>query len=90
LSVSVGTAFALNDRISTSFSFQDTLVASTRERIKGPWISVPGSSVNAGMFNIGATYAVNKKVSVQTMLGIGVTHDAPSFQFSVRIPHSFP
>ncbi|HEY8297620.1 MAG TPA: transporter [Candidatus Baltobacteraceae bacterium] len=90
ISVSIGTAFALNDRISTSFSFQDTLVASTRERVKGPWIGVPGSSVNAGMLNIGATYAVNKKVSVQTMLGIGVTHDAPSFQFSLRLPHSFP
>jgi hypothetical protein len=37
--------------------------------------------------NIGTTYAINHRTSWQAMLGIGVTPDAPSFQFSMRFPH---
>lgn len=89
ISVTLGTAFALNDKMSTSFSFQDTLVRSTRiKELNGPWTTVAGSSLNAGMFNIGATFAVNQHTSYQTMLGIGITHDAPNFQFTLRVPHS--
>jgi hypothetical protein len=89
VSVTLGTAFALNDKMSTSFSFQDTLVRSTRVKaLGGGWTTLAGSSLNAGMFNIGATFAVNSHTSYQTMLGIGITHDAPNFEFSVRVPHS--
>jgi hypothetical protein len=89
LSVSLGTAFALNDKMSASFAFQDSMVGSTAVRGDGSlWQTVGGSSFNAGVFNIGVTYAVNSHTSWQTMLGIGVTHDAPSFQLSVRVPHS--
>lgn len=90
LSFSLGTAFSLNDRMSATFSFQDTMVGSERLRADGaPWQSVGGSSMNAGVFNIGTTYAINRHVSWQMMLGIGVTHDAPNFQLSMRFPHSF-
>jgi hypothetical protein len=89
LSVTLGTAFALNDKMSTSFSVQDTLVRSTRVRpVGGAWTTIAGSSLNAALFNIGATFAVNQHTSYQTMLGIGITHDAPNFQFTVRVPHS--
>jgi hypothetical protein len=88
LSLSVGTAFSLNDKMSATFSFQDTVVGS--ERIHGdggPWQTVGGSSMNAGVFNIGTTYSINHHESWQAMLGIGVTQDAPNFQFSMRFPH---
>ncbi len=88
LSVSFGTAFSLNDRMSATFSFQDTMVGSERlHGDGGPWQTVGGSSMNAAMFNVGTTYAINHHTSWQAMLGIGVTHDAPSFQFSMRFPH---
>lgn len=88
LSMSVGTAFSLNDRMSATFSFQDTIVGSERLHADGgPWQTVDGSSMNAGVFNIGTTYAINRHTSWQALLGIGVTHDAPAFQFSMRFPH---
>jgi hypothetical protein len=88
LSLNIGTAFSLNDRMSATFGFQDTIVGSERLRAdNGPWQTVGGSSVNAAVFNIGTTYAINHHTSWQAMLGIGVTHDAPSFQFSMRFPH---
>jgi len=88
LSVSFGTAFSLNDRMSATFSFQDTMVGSERlHGDGGPWQTVGGSSMNSAMFNVGTTYAINHHTSWQAMLGIGVTHDAPSFQFSMRFPH---
>ncbi len=90
VSVTMGTAFALNDHVSTSLSFQDTVVNASRTKgDKGSWSTIPGSTVNAGMFNIGLTYAVNKHLSWQTLLGIGVTKDAPNFTLSLRVPHSF-
>lgn len=88
LSLSVGTAFSLNDKMSATFSFQDTVVGSERIHADGgPWQTVGGSSMNAGVFNIGTTYSINHHESWQAMLGIGVTHDAPNFQFSMRFPH---
>jgi hypothetical protein len=88
LSLNIGTAFSLNDRMSATFGFQDTIVGSERLRAdNGPWQTVGGSSINAAVFNIGTTYAINHHTSWQAMLGIGVTHDAPSFQFSMRFPH---
>ncbi len=92
LSFTIGTAFSLNDKMSTSFSFQDSVVSALREKADGPrndWTNVVGSTLNAAVFNIGATYAVNKNLSYQTVLAIGVTQDAPNFQLSIRIPHYF-
>ncbi len=79
LSLNFGTAFSLNDRMSATFSFQDTIVGSERIHPDGaPWQTVGGSSQNAAVFNIGTTYAINHRTSWQAMLGIGVTPDAPS------------
>jgi hypothetical protein len=88
ISFNVGTAFSLNDRMSATFGFQDTIVGSERIHADGaPWQTVGGSSQNAAVLNIGTTYAINHRTSWQAMLGIGVTPDAPSFQFSMRFPH---
>ncbi len=88
LSLNVGTAFSLNDKMSTSFSFTDSIVDSTRTKVDGQrWQTVVGSSLNAAVFNIGMTYAVNRSLSYQTVLGIGVTRDAPNFTFTLRVPH---
>ena len=91
LSFTIGTAFSLNDRMSTSFSFQDSMVQPLRERPDGlPWTNVVGSALNAAVFNIGATYAVSKNLSYQTVLAIGLTQDAPNFQLTFRVPHVVP
>lgn len=90
LNLTMGTAFALNDRMSMSFSIQDTLVQSAMVRPLGQiaWNTVAGSSLNAALFNIGTTFAVNPRTTYQMLLGIGITQDAPNFQFTVRAPHT--
>jgi hypothetical protein len=91
VTLTLGTAFSLNDRMSTSFSFQDGIVGSLRERYDGqPWSSIIGSNLNEAVFNIGTSYAVTKDVSYQLVLGIGLTQDAPNFQVSFRVPHFIP
>jgi hypothetical protein len=83
----LGTAFALNDKVSTSFSIQDTLVEPTRARaVGGQWSTVVGSSLNAAVFNIGTTFSTSPTSYWQAVAGIGMTQDAPNFGLSLRFP----
>lgn len=85
----LGTAFALNDKISTSFSLQDTIVTSTRVCPDGgPWQTVLGSSLNAAVFNIGTTFSTSPTSYWQAVVGLGMTQDAPNFQVNLRFPQS--
>jgi len=89
-SANLGTAFALNERVSTSFSFQDILTSATRIKPHGQgWQTIAGSSLNAATFNIGLTYARSRYSSWVVQLGLGMTQDAPSVQFGVQFPHRF-
>ncbi len=89
-SATFGTAFALNDRMSLTFSFQDTMVGPTRVHPNGlAWQSIAGSEINAGVLNIGTTYAINKRVSWQALVGIGVTQDAPNMTLNLRFPENY-
>lgn len=85
-----GTAFALNARISMTFSFDESFIGSTRIRPAGaPWQTVVGSSENAAVLNVGLSYAKSRSVTIVTNLGIGVTKDAPNVDLSVTVPTTF-
>ncbi|HUW98233.1 MAG TPA: hypothetical protein VMV40_05235 [Acidiferrobacter sp.] len=85
-----GTAFALNQRISLTLSMSDTFVASTSIEPQGSgWQTVVGSSGNAGVLNLGLTYARSRRVTIVTNLGVGLTKDAPNMQLSFTMPTSF-
>jgi hypothetical protein len=85
----LGTAFALNDRVSTTFSVQDSFVESTRVQADGgPWQDVLGSSLNAAVFSVGATYSTSTTSYWQAILGIGMTQDAPNYQLVFRFPEN--
>lgn len=86
----IGTAFALNERVSTSFSFQDIFTSATRIRPDGQgWQAIAGSSLNAATLNLGMTYALNSRSSWVIQVGFGVTQDAPNVQFSMQFPHRY-
>jgi hypothetical protein len=90
--LNLGTAFALNERLSTSLSYQQSFTGSTRIKSDGPgqtWQTLVGSNTNTGVLNLGTTFALNKSTSWITQVGIGVTHDSPNIQISVRFPHHF-
>jgi hypothetical protein len=83
-----GVAFAFNERTSLSISFSDKLSsrASTRYR-NGQWFKVIGSDANAGTLNLGITYALNRNTTLVSMLGIGLTPDAPDFTLAFKVPY---
>lgn len=83
-----GVAFAFNERTSLSISFSDKLSAraSTRYR-NGQWMKVIGSDANAATFNLGVTYALNQKTTLVSLLGIGLTPDAPDFTLAFKVPY---
>lgn len=83
-----GVAFAFNERTSLSISFSDRLSGRASTRYKdGRWIKVIGSDANAGTLNLGVTYALTSKATFVSMLGVGLTPDAPDFSLSFKVPY---
>lgn len=86
-SYALGLAFALNDRASLSLSVSDQISRQARIKYDGqPWQSLIGSNANAATFNLGMTYALNKRTTLVTTLGVGLTPDAPDFTLGIKIP----
>ena len=89
-SYNIGTAFALNEKTSMSFVYQDTRSTETKIRTgHAPYQSVIGSGTNAALLNIGVNFALSGRRSVSTQLGFGLSSDAPNYQLSVRLPTRF-
>ncbi|WP_296246015.1 transporter [uncultured Stenotrophomonas sp.] len=83
-----GVAFAFNERTSLSISFSDRMSARASTRYKnGKWMKVIGSDGNAGTLNLGVTYALTSKATFVSMLGIGLTPDAPDFTLAFKVPY---
>ncbi|MCY1392589.1 hypothetical protein D9M71_74660 [compost metagenome] len=88
--IGAGVAFALNERMSMSFSFSDLIARKSKLKPDGQdWQSITGSDYNAGYFNWGLTYALSPKLTVVPNLSIGLTPDAPDFSFSIKFPYYF-
>ena len=86
----VGVAFALNEKMSMSFSVSD--LVQRKSKLKpdgGDWQSVVSSDANAGYFNVGMTIAASDNLTIVPNLAIGITPDAPSFSFSLKFPYYF-
>jgi hypothetical protein len=88
--IGAGVAFAFNERTSLSLSFSDRLSAKASLRYKGSrWTKVIGSDGNAATFNLGFTYALSEHTTMVTMLGVGLTPDAPDYSLTFKIPYMF-
>lgn len=88
--VGMGVAFALNEKMSMSFSMSDLI--QRRSSLKpdgGDWQSVISSDANAGYFNIGMTIAASPNLTIVPNLSLGMTPDAPDFAFSLKFPYYF-
>ena len=86
----VGVAFALNEKMSMSFSVSD--LVQRKSKLKpdgGDWQSVVSSDANAGYFNVGMTIAASDNLTIVQNLAIGMTDDAPDFTFSLKFPYYF-
>jgi hypothetical protein len=88
--IGAGIAFALNEKMSMSFSVSD--LVQRKSKLKedgGDWQAVVSSDANAGYFNIGMTIAATDNLTIVPNLSIGMTDDAPDFQFSLKLPYYF-
>jgi hypothetical protein len=85
-----GLAFAFNDRTSLSLSFSDRINGKDSLRATGgPWTKIIGSQANAATLNVGFTYALDAHTTIVTLLGMGMTPDAPDFTLTFKIPYMF-
>ena len=88
--IGAGVAFALNEKMSMSFSVSDQIQRKSKlKQNGGDWQSVVSSDANAGYFNVGMTIAATDKLTVVPNLSIGMTQDAPDFTFSLKFPYYF-
>ena len=86
----VGVAFALNEKMSMSFSVSDLVQRKSKlKQDGGDWQSVVSSDANAGYFNVGMTIAATPNLTIVPNLAIGMTEDAPDFTFSLKFPYYF-
>ncbi|WP_054060132.1 autotransporter domain-containing protein [Pseudomonas asplenii] len=85
-----GVAFALNEKMSMSFSVSDLVQRKSKLKPDGQsWQSVVGSDANAGYFNVGMTIAATPNLTIVPQLSLGMTPDAPDFSFSLKFPYYF-
>lgn len=89
--IGAGIAFALNEKMSMSFSVSDLIAMKSKiNQDDGTgWQTVANSDANAGYFNVGMTLAVSDKLTIVPNLSIGLTNDAPDFTFSLKFPYYF-
>ncbi|MFW0756840.1 hypothetical protein ACN1C3_19265 [Pseudomonas sp. H11T01] len=88
--IGAGIAFALNEKMSMSFSFSDQFAHKSKVRPDGQgWSTIPDSDYNAANFNVGLTLAATDKLTIVPNLAIGLTQDAPAFSFSLKFPYYF-
>jgi TolA-binding protein len=79
---SLGVNLSLNDRMSTSFSFQNQRRFSSQ--LEGS--DILGSASNDARLSVGSSLQLTDRVSLVSQVQVGATDDAPDFAFSLRVP----
>ncbi len=96
-SAEVGLGLALNDRLSVSFAYAHTVQLGTRSRIRPitiqNGISTVGDPITSttreqqiGRLLFGMSYRVTDRTTIDWLVEIGATEDAPGVRTSLRIP----
>lgn len=86
----LGTAFALNERMSLSMSFTQRFTAESElEYDGGVGRNIVGSDANVAMLNFGATYGLSDRETVVANVGAGLTPDAPNVTVGLKYAKSF-
>ncbi|OBR50245.1 hypothetical protein EHZ19_07520 [Paraburkholderia bannensis] len=85
-----GVALAFSDKDSASISY--TMAIEPQSKTKSPggsWTGVPGSETTASVLNFGLNHVVNKHLTINGAVSVGLTPDAPNFVVGVRFPYTF-
>ncbi|MEX3896497.1 hypothetical protein [Paraburkholderia sp. BR10954] len=85
-----GVALAFSDKDSASVSFTMALEPESETKAPGgSYQKVPGSETTAAAMNFGLNHVVNKHLTINGSVSIGLTPDAPNFVVGVRFPYTF-
>lgn len=85
-----GVALAFSDKDSASISY--TMAIEPQSKTKAPggsWTGVPGSETTASVLNFGLNHVINKHLTINGAVSVGLTPDAPNFVVGVRFPYTF-
>ena len=86
VNASFGMSVSLNDASSFSLGYSHSMVFNTTQN----GMSLPGSQyLQVGSVDLGWSYIVNDRVSLNLNASIGVTDDAPSDRVILRVPVAF-
>jgi hypothetical protein len=78
-----GMGFGINDKASFSLGYDHSVVF--RPRINGE-IPTNAQVIQVGTLQLGYSYSLSAKQSINLLLGVGVTRDAPDAQITLRAP----
>lgn len=82
---SFGMGFGINERASFSLAYEQTYLMSTSQN----GATIPGSTYDIGSFDLGFSYQLNPRTSVNLGVAIGTTKAAPDTAITLRIPIKF-
>jgi hypothetical protein len=85
-----GLAVAFSEKDSASAAFTMAFQPQSKTQAPGQgWQKVPGSETVAAAMNFGINHVVNKHLTINGSVSIGLTPDAPNFVVGVRFPYTF-
>lgn len=85
-----GVALAFSDKDSASISYTMAIEPQSKTKVPGgSWTGVPGSETTASVLNFGLNHVINKHLTINGAVSIGLTPDAPNFVVGVRFPYTF-
>jgi hypothetical protein len=85
-----GVALAFSDKDSASISYTLALEPSSKTKAPGgSYQDVPGSETTAAVLNFGLNHVVNKHLTINGTVSVGMTPDAPNFVVGLRFPYTF-
>jgi hypothetical protein len=87
--IGAGAAIALSDKTSASLSFTAAFEPETKTDSGTGYQKVPGSQTQASTMNFGLNQVINKHLTINGSVSIGLTPDAPNFVVGVRFPYTF-
>ncbi|MFI4975128.1 MAG: hypothetical protein ACHP84_11365 [Caulobacterales bacterium] len=88
----LGVNFAVNERASINFSFNDFFTGYTRQRANyaSPFSKVLGTTINDARFGMGASFGLTNNVALVVNAGMGLTDQSPAYTFAVSLPITLP
>lgn len=87
LGLSLGFAFALNDRFSYSLGYAHNYIFATETQLGAT--SQRSNSLQVGRLMLGLSYRLNQRMSLNSNFEFGVTSDAPDMRWVIRVPYRF-